>query len=153
MSLEFLKAMIYLAHKAFCDIIIKKNYHERKFFEQVRWPDGVVCVKCGNKEESYRIKRKSEKREILRCKACKKEFSVITGTIFEDSHIPLETWIRASILLSSSKKGISSHQISRMLGITQKSAWFMMHRIRFAFKDKLSKKLKGTIEADETYIG
>lgn len=132
---------------------IKTEEDARKFFEQIRWPDGIVCVKCGNKGEPYRIKRKSEKREILRCKACKKEFSVTTGTVYEDSHIPLLTWLRASILLASSKKGISSHQLNRMLGITQKSAWFMAHRLRFAFKDKPSTKLKGIIEADETYIG
>lgn len=132
---------------------IKTEEDARKFFEQIRWPDGIVCPKCGTKEKPYRIHRGSEKREILRCRACKKEFSVTTGTIYEDSHIPLLTWLRASILLASSKKGISSHQLSRMLGITQKSAWFMAHRVRFAFKNKPLKKLQGIVEADETYIG
>ena len=132
---------------------IKTEQDARKFFEDIRWPDGIICPKCGVQDNPYRIKRKSEKREVLRCKHCKRDFSVTTGTIFEDSHIPLITWFRAFVLLSSSKKGISSHQLSRMLGITQKSAWFMAHRIRFAFKDKPNNKLKGIVEADETYIG
>lgn len=132
---------------------IQTEQDARKFFEDIRWPNGIVCPKCGVQDNPYRIKRKSEKREILRCKHCKRDFSVTTGTVFEDSHIPLITWFRAFVLISSSKKGISSHQLSRMLGITQKSAWFMAHRIRFAFKDKPINKLEGIVEADETYIG
>ena len=132
---------------------IRTEKDARKFFEGIRWPNGIACPKCGVQDNPYRIKRESEKREILRCKHCKRDFSVTTGTVFEGSHIPLITWFRAFVLLSSSKKGISSHQLSRMLGITQKSAWFMAHRIRFAFTNKPHKKLEGIVEADETYIG
>ena len=136
---------------------IKTEAEARKFFETIRWPEGIVCPHCGVKEDPYRIHRKSSKetREILRCKKCKKEFSVTTGSLLEDSHIPLIKWYEAFVFLSASKKGISSYQLARFLKITQKSAWFMAHRIRFAFKTlpKTLKKMKGTIEADETYVG
>ena len=89
--------------------------------KDIRWPNGVICPRCGVQENPYRIKRESKKREILRYRSCKKEFSVTTGTVFEGSHILLITWFRAFVLLSSSKKGISSHQLSRMLGITQEN--------------------------------
>src|SRR5205085_1384807 len=91
---------------------------------------------------------------LLRCKACKKQFTVMVGTIFEDSHIPLAKWFAAIYLMNASKKGVSAHQIHRMLGITYKSAWFMCHRIRYAMaQPPLQSKLSGIVEADECYIG
>ena len=91
---------------------------------------------------------------VWKCGACRKQFTVRVGTIFEDSHIPLHKWLQAIHLLCASKKGMSSHQIHRMLGITYKSAWFMTHRIRYAMKQTGElPKLEGTVEIDETYVG
>src|SRR5574341_338140 len=126
-----------------------------KYLESIRWPDGPVCPHCGESErKAYLLKTKSQTRRVWKCAACRKQFSVMVGTIFEDSHIPLNKWLLAFFLLCSSKKGMSAHQLHRMLGVTYKSAWFMAHRIRYAMKQEpLSSKLKGTVEADETYIG
>jgi len=93
---------------------------------------------------------------VYKCKnrECRKQFTVTVGTIFEGSHIPLSTWLVATNLLCSSKKGMSAHQLHRMLGITYKTAWFMAHRIRYAMiQPMFIEKLKGTVEVDETYIG
>jgi len=131
----------------------------REFIEKLRWPKGAVCPHCGVIGESYRLTAKPESKHPVRpgvwkCGACRKQFTVKVGTIFEDSHIPLATWLRAIHLLCASKKGMSAHQLHRMLGVTYKSAWFMAHRIRYAMsQEPLSGKLKGTVEVDETYIG
>jgi transposase-like protein len=131
----------------------------REFFEKQRWPDGAVCPHCGVIGESYRLKAKEGSKSPVRpgvwkCKGCRKQFTVTKGTIFEDSHIPLNTWLMTIHLLCSSKKGISAHQVHRMLGITYKSAWFMMHRIRYASaQDPLAAQLTGIVEVDEAYIG
>ncbi len=95
---------------------------------------------------------------LWRCRECESQFTVTVGTIMEDSHIPLQTWLKAIYLLTVSKKGMSAHQLHRMLDITYKSAWFMAHRIRHAMvqpplKDKIEAKLSGVVEADETYVG
>ena len=102
-------------------------------------------------ERSSRIK--GGRKGLLFCNACRKQFSVTVGTVFERSHVSLHTWLYATHLLCSSKKGISSHQLSRMLGVSYKTAWFMSHRIREAMKDKDFPPLTGIVEADETYIG
>jgi transposase-like protein len=127
--------------------------------ERMRWPNGPVCPHCGS-TEAYRLTAKVESKRpvrkgVLKCKACRKQFTVTVGTIFEDSHIPLSKWLLAIHLLCSSKKGMSAHQLMRMLGLkTYKSAWFMAHRIRFAMSQPaLADKLSGLVEADETYIG
>lgn len=131
----------------------------RGFIEKLRWPHGTTCPHCGVIGESYRLNAKPESKHPVRpgvwkCKPCRKQFTVRVGTIFEDSHIPLATWLRAIHLLCASKKGMSAHQLHRMLGITYKSAWFMAHRIRYAMsQEPLSSKLKGTVEVDETYVG
>ena len=109
----------------------------RAFLESQRWPDGVVCPLCGLVGEAYKLKPKAESRTPVRpgvwkCAGCRKQFTVTVGTIFEDSHIPLNTWLMAIHLICSSKKGMSAHQLHRMLGITYKSAWFMAHRLRYA---------------------
>lgn len=131
----------------------------RSFLESQRWPDGAICPHCGVQGESYRLTAKPGSKSgvrpgVWKCGGCRKQFTVKVGTIFEDSHIPLTTWLRAIHLLCASKKGMSAHQLHRILGITYKSAWFMAHRIRYAMsQEPLSSKLNGTVEVDETYVG
>lgn len=130
----------------------------REYLEQMRWSNGIVCPHCGS-SEAYHLEGKTDSKSpvrkgVLKCKACRKQFTVTVGTIFEDSHIPLNKWLLAIYLLCSSKKGMSAHQLHRSLGITYKSAWFMAHRIRYAMtQPPLVDKLQGIVEADETYIG
>ncbi len=131
----------------------------REFFERQRWPEGTVCPFCGVIGEAYRLKAKPDSKSPVRpgvwkCKGCRKQFTVTKGTIFEDSHIPLNIWLMTIHLVCSSKKGMSAHQIHRMLGITYKSAWFMVHRLRYATtQDQFAEQLTGIIEVDEAYIG
>lgn len=132
----------------------------RQYLEEIRWPNGVVCPHCKNADEAriWEIKPNESKKiraGLRQCAACKKQFTVTVGTIFEDSHIPLRKWLVAWYLLCSSKKGISSCQIQRMLGLgSYRSALFMMHRIRYALQHpSFAKQLSGTIEVDETYVG
>ena len=121
------------------------------------WPNGPVCPRCGGLDRNTRLKGKSTRIGVYKCKDCRKPFTVKVGTIFEDSHIPMRMWLQAIALLCASKKGISSNQLHRMLGVTLKSAWFMSHRIREAMrKGPLSPPMAsggGTVEADETFIG
>jgi transposase-like protein len=131
----------------------------REFIEKLRWPHGVVCPHCAVIGEAYKLTAKPDSKHPVRpgvwkCGACRKQFTVKVGTIFEDSHIPLSVWLKAIHLLCASKKGMSAHQLHRMLGVTYKSAWFMAHRIRYAMsQEPLSSKLKGIVEVDETYVG
>lgn len=130
----------------------------REYLEQKRWPNGTVCPHCGV-IGAYRLQGKADSKRPVRqgvwkCKACRKQFTVKIGTIFEDSHIPLYQWLSAIQFLCASKKGMSAHQMHRMLNITYKSAWFMAHRIRYAMtQPPVIDKLQGIVEADETYIG
>lgn len=120
-----------------------------QYLVNLRWSDGVACPHCQSKEQhSYTTTRK-----IWRCKSCKKEFSVKVGTIFEGSPIGLDKWLSAVWMIANAKNGISSLEIHRALGVTQKTAWFMLHRIRVAMQSETFEKLSGEIEADETYIG
>jgi transposase-like protein len=126
----------------------------REWFEQLRWPDGPVCPHCGERGKVYRLLAAKDKRQVLKCASCRKQFSVTVGTIFEDSHIPLHKWLMAFHLYCSSKKGMSAHQLHRTLEITYKSAWFMAHRIRYCMGESpLREKLQGIVEADEMYVG
>jgi transposase-like protein len=130
----------------------------REMLENIRWHDGIICPKCGSDKGAYKLESKPESKNKVRpglykCKTCRKNFTVTMGTIFEDSHIPLKKWMLATYLMNASKKGISAHQLHRMLDITYKAAWFMAHRIRFAMTEQPLGQLLGTIEADETYIG
>jgi transposase-like protein len=121
------------------------------FLTGLRWPGGVTCPRagCGAANPHF-----IESRRIWRCKGCKKQFSVKVGTIFEDSPIPLGHWLVAMWMHSSSKKGVSSYHLARALGVTQKTAWFMGHRIRLAMRTQsFAAPLKGEVEADETYVG
>ena len=115
----------------------------------LRWPDGMVtCPRCGSDQHSF-IKT----RRIWSCKGCKKQFSLKVGTIFEDSPLGLDKWMCAFWMLCNCKNGVSSMEIHRALGITQKSAWFMLHRIREAMKGSGDDPLGGIVEMDETFIG
>jgi transposase-like protein len=118
------------------------------FVAKLRWPDGPVCSRCGCLEYSYLTTRR-----LWKCKGCKKQYSVKLGTIFEDSALGLDKWLPAIWLVANSKNGISSHELGRALGITQKSAWFVLHRIRLAMQTKSFLRLSGEVEVDETYIG
>jgi transposase-like protein len=130
--------------------------------ESVLWPQGPECPKCGVVNDAHKITANTAKKVrhgLYRCNACKAQFTVTVGTVFESSHIPLHKWLQAAHLLNSSKKGISAKQIERTLQITYKSAWFMMHRLRVAmdpiFQDT-GRTMGGegkTLEMDETYIG
>jgi transposase-like protein len=143
--------------------INQKHFHDedaaREYLENIRWRDGKpVCPHCGSINKHYELKPKTSdsalRKGVWKCKDCRKQFSVTVGTVFERSHIPLNKWLLAVQLMCSSKKGMSAKQIERMLGVTYKTAWFMMHRIRHAMEQKIQdKKLKGIVEADETYVG
>jgi transposase-like protein len=131
----------------------------RDLLERMRWGQGgAVCPKCGAMEP-YKLtpkptSKKPGRKGLYKCRACRKQFTVTVGTVFEDSHIPISKWLLAIHLLCASKKGMSAHQLHRMLGITYKSAWFMAHRLRYAMtQEPLASKLSGIVEADETYIG
>lgn len=119
------------------------------FVAAVRWPDGkATCPCCKSSNVSFMISRR-----IWNCRDCKKQFSVKVGTIFEDSPLGLDKWLPAFWMIVNAKNGISSHELGRALGVTQKTAWFMLHRIRLAVQDGSLTKLSGEVEADETYIG
>lgn len=129
----------------------------RTHLESVRWPQGPVCPHCGAMGNIRPLGGESMGAGWYYCGDCKDKFTVRMGSIFERSHIPLHKWLLAFHLMASSKKGISAHQLHRMLGITYKSAWFLAHRIRECMKaDPSASPLGGegkTVEADETFIG
>jgi transposase-like protein len=134
-----LEAVRYFSDEAIC----------RDFLAGLRWPNGVRCTRCDSERIGFLATR-----SLWRCKDCRKEFSVKKGTIFEDSPIPLSKWLPAIWLYSAGKKGRSSHQLARDLGVTQKTAWFISHRIRLAMDtDSFDAPLSGDVEADETFIG
>ncbi len=124
-----------------------------EYFESIRWANGVVCPHCGNGDQAkvWTIKPNGEKKVrhgLRQCAVCKKQFRVTVGTIFEDSHIPLNLWLVAWYLICGAKKGMSAKQLQRHLGLgSYKSAWFMAHRIRHAMQDPVfNKQLSGTVE-------
>src|SRR3954454_22921785 len=127
----------------------------RTYLESLRWGKERVCPHCGTVNQSFATKKPG----VYRCgsKGCRKDFSVTTKSVMESSHIKLNVWLQAFFLMASSKKGISSHQLHRALGITYKSAWFLTHRIREAMREGgLMPPLGGggkTVEVDETFIG
>ncbi len=122
----------------------------RDYLEKARWGDKITCPHCGIIGNAYKYKDG----RLFKCKDCRKQFTVRVGTIFEDSKLPLQKWFLAIYLATSLKKGISSIQLSKYLGITQKTAWFMLHRIRHAVEtNNYDKPLDGDVEMDETYIG
>jgi transposase-like protein len=116
--------------------------------EELRWPDGVRCIRC----ESPKISRIAKRRQFD-CDACGYQFSVRAGTIFHDSKLPLSKWFLAIYIMIESKKGISANQMKRMLKVSYKTAWYLCHRIRAAMKDEGGEMLRGIVEADETFVG
>lgn len=129
----------------------------KRYLEKKRWNSKPVCPHCNSEEKQYRFTKDGVEGYYL-CSSCKKNYTVRTGTIFERSHVPLHKWIFAFYLVVTSRKGISSLQLSKQLGVTQKTAWFMLQRIREACKHDDDDKgqggfLAGIVEADETYVG
>jgi transposase-like protein len=130
----------------------------REWLEARIWPHGPVCLHCGTVGEATLMKGKTTRPGLYQCNACREPFTVTMGTLYERSHIPLNKWLLATHLMMASKKGISSLQLHRMLGISKKSAWFMAHRIRESLRET---KLPGgplggynqVVEVDETYVG
>ena len=118
------------------------------FMAELRWPDGPTCPACESKEYTF-----ISTRRVWKCKACKKQYTVKQGTLMEDSALGLDKWLCAIWMIANDKNGISSYEIHRGLGITQKSAWFLLHRIRLAMQTGTFQKMSGPVEADETYIG
>ena len=130
----------------------------RELLESWRWPGGAACPKCGG-ADPYKLtpkatSKKPGRKGLYKCRACRKQFTVTVGTVFEDSRIPLSKWLLGLHFLASSKKGMSAHQLHRMLHISYKAAWFMAHRLRYAMASgPLFELLRGIVEVDETYIG
>src|SRR5713101_7062370 len=125
--------------------------HALGFMKSIRWPDGVVkCPRCGSENVFFLATR-----GIWKCKSAheKQQFSVKVGTVLEDSPIGLDKWLCAFWLIANAKNGISSYELHRALGVTQKTAWFLLHRVRLAMQDGSFVTFKGQVEADETYIG
>ena len=127
----------------------------REHLEATRWPQGPICPHCGVVAEATALKGQAHRAGLYQCNACREQFTITVGTVFERSKVPLNKWLLATYLMSSSKKGISAHQIGRTLGVTYKTAWFMCHRIREAMGDN-GAPMGGegkTVEADESVVG
>ena len=138
------------------DPIFHNEIAARARLEAIRWPDGPFCPHCGETENIRRLKGKSHAPGLCHCRSCRKKFSVTVGTLFERSHVPVHKWMMGFHLMAASKKGISAHQLHRMLGITYKTAWFMAHRIREAMREFNPSPVGGgnkVVEADETWVG
>lgn len=138
-------------------ILSKPYFHDEKaafeYLESIVWAEGAFCPHCGGMGRVSAIKTRMG---LKKCGHCRKQFTVRVGTVFESSHIPLHKWLQAAYLLSASKKGMSAHQLHRVLEITYKSAWFMCHRLREAMRSTDTSQLGGDggfVEVDETYIG
>lgn len=129
------------------------EHKAREYLEALRWPNGPVCPHCGALEGHYRITGGTARDGLWKCPHCREQFTATVGTVFERSKIKLNIWFQAVYLIASSKKGMSSHQLHRTLGVTYKTAWFMTHRIREAMKSPggLLGSKGGPVEADETY--
>lgn len=119
-----------------------------QFMAAIRWPEGVTCPHCAATRNSF-----NKARRYWQCKDCRKQFTIKTGSVMEDSPIGLDKWLPAIWMIVNAKNGVSSYEIHRALGITQKSAWFLLHRIRLAMQSKTWSKLSGHVEIDETFIG
>jgi transposase-like protein len=132
--------------------------------EEIRWGDKPVCPHCGSDEKAYFLnpqsgyrttsRGKTTFRRVWKCKACRKQFSVLVGTIFHGTHLELSTWLMAIRMMCQGKNGVSAHELHRSLNVSYQTAWYMCHRIREAMKrPPLVDKLRGIVEADETFIG
>src|ERR1700704_5707016 len=157
--------MIPLRHNRKLGVMSKSTIEAKVFHDETAayawveaqvWPNGPVCPHCGGVERIGKMGGKSTRVGVYKCYQCRKPFSVKVGTVFEASHVPMRFWLQAMFLLCSSKKGISSNQLHRTLGVTLKTAWFMSHRLREAMRAVGMEPLGGngkTVEVDETYIG
>jgi transposase-like protein len=128
----------------------------REHLEATRWPNGPICPHCGVVNEATALKGTHHRAGLYQCNACRDQFTATVGTVFERSKVPLNKWMLATYLISSSKMGYSAHQLHRTLGVTYKTAWFMCHRIREAMNPTSKTPIGGagkTVEADETYVG
>ena len=127
----------------------------REYLESIRWPNGPVCPHCGACDRIGKLNGKAHRPGVYECGHCRDQFTVTVGTVFERSKISLDKWLFVATLMASSKKGVSSKQIERMLGVTYKTAWFMTHRLREAMScpGGILGNRSGTVEADETFIG
>ena len=141
-------------------ILSRKEFHDEQaaydYVEARVWPEGATCPKCGERERVSKMGGKSTRIGTYKCYQCRKPFTVKVGTIFESSHVPMHIWLQAIFLMCASKKGISSNQLHRTLGVTLKTAWFMSHRIREAMRTDGNFDFGsggGVVEADETFIG
>ena len=136
--------------------VFQNEAKARQWLEGHLWPDGPICPQCGTLDNATKL---ATRPGWYQCneKECRKQFSVTVGTLFERSHIPLNKWLLAAFLICASKKGMSTHQLHRMIGVSYKSTWFMMHRLREAMREgKFPGGLGGenkVVEADETYVG
>lgn len=142
-----------------CDLaqdIFQDENKAREYLEAQRWPDGPYCPHCGAVENLHRLEGLSHRPGLFQCNDCRQHFTVTVGTVFERSHVPLTKWLYACHLMSSSKKGISAHQLHRILKVTYKTAWFMAHRLREAMREHNPPPIGGEgeiVQADETYFG
>jgi transposase-like protein len=140
-------------------ILSRKEFHDEEaaydYVEARVWPHGATCPKCGERERVSKMGGKSTRIGAYKCYKCRKPFTVKVGTIFESSHVPMHIWLQAIYLMCASKKGISSNQLHRTLGVTLKTAWFMSHRIREAMRTENGAfgVGGGSVEIDETFIG
>ncbi len=130
--------------------------------EKMRWPNGPICPHCGDVGRAYFLQPRKPRttttgavtyRRLWKCKVCRKPFSVLVGTIFERSQVPLSKWLLALYLMSASKNGVAANELRRTLGVTQPTAWFMLHRLREAMRVSSLTTMRGTIVADEAWIG
>lgn len=131
--------------------LIEKYQNEdgcRAYLEELRWPNGVACPRCGSMSIS-----RVQKYNIFDCNSCRYQFSVTVGTIFHDSHLPLWKWFLTAYMMAEAKKGVSANQIKRTIGVSYKTAWYLCHRIRNAMTEHNPEPLNGIVEVDETFIG
>ena len=141
-------------------LLSAKHFHDEHaayaWVEARVWPDGPVCPHCGGHERIGKMGGKSTRIGTYKCYQCRKPFTVKVGTVFESSHVPMHLWLQAMFLMASSKKGVSSNQLHRTLGVTLKTAWFMSHRLREAMRTVGLSPMGGdskVVEGDETYFG
>lgn len=138
------------------DPIFQDADKAREHLEATRWPHGAICPHCGSVGEATKLQGRAARPGVWQCNACREQFTVTVGTVFERSKVPLNKWLLATYLMSSSKKGVSAHQLHRTLGVTYKTAWFMAHRIREAMTPSDTGPFGrggATVEADETFLG
>jgi transposase-like protein len=133
------------------DVIAKFSTDEqcRELLKRLRWPTGPECLQCGGKN----LVRLRTKKHLLWCRECRYQFTVTSNTVFHDSHLSLDKWFIATLLMCESRKGFSANEMKRVLGISYKTAWYLCHRIRHAMNEVQKTMLDGTVEIDETYVG